>query len=65
MLTAEQRYHQARQKARMLSHRAVRDLMDGKIDCTIECQMDMEQRFIIEQLKRAFEDGRRSALTSG
>ncbi len=61
MLTAEQRYRQARQKARMLSHRAVRELLEGKRGSTGECQMDMERRFIIDEIKRAFEDGRRQA----
>jgi hypothetical protein len=63
MLTAEQRYRQARQKARMMGQRQCRQMMAGERD-SAECWGDLERQFIIEEIRRAFEDGRQSALTN-
>lgn len=64
MLTAEQRYRQARQKARMIGQRQIRELMAGERDFA-ECWGDLERQFIIDEIRRAFEDGRKSSQPRG
>jgi hypothetical protein len=61
MLTAEQRFRQARQKARMIGQRQVRQMMAGERDYA-ECWGDLERQFIIDEINRAFEAGRQSVL---
>jgi hypothetical protein len=58
MLTAEERFRQARQKATMIAHRQVRQLLAGERDY-VECWADLERQFIIDAISKAFEDGRR------
>ena len=62
ILSAEQRYRQARQKARMIGHRQVRQMMAGERDYA-ECWGDLERQFIIDEIKKAFEDGKASAIS--
>lgn len=58
-MTPELRYRQACQKARMIGHRQVRQMMSGERD-SAQCWGDLERQFIIDEIRKAFEDGRNS-----
>lgn len=57
--TPAQRYRQAVTKARILGRRQIRQMVAGERDC-VECTGDMEREFIIREIERAYEAGRRS-----
>jgi hypothetical protein len=63
MLTAEQRYRQARQKARMISRRNLEAMLRGERLDSGPCTMDLERKFIIAEIDRAITTGDRNPRT--
>ncbi len=57
MLTAEQRYRQAIRKARILSARELRLMMEGKREDSGTPTMDLERKFLIAEIERAYQLG--------
>jgi hypothetical protein len=55
-MTPEFRYRQARQKARMIGQRQCRQMLAGERD-SVECWGDLERQFIIDEIRKAYEDG--------
>ena len=57
MLTAEQRYRQAIQKARILARRNLKIFMSGRAD-VLECSGDIERRCIVQEIAHAYDIGK-------
>ncbi len=56
-LTPEQRYRQAKTKARILSRRNLRRMLEGMEPTSGPATMDLEREFIIKEIERAYNDG--------
>jgi hypothetical protein len=54
MLTAEQRYWQAVQKARLIAKFELKQFLEGKIDL-LPCSGDRERAFIIAEIAKAMD----------
>lgn len=61
-LTPQMRYRQAIRKARIIAQRQMREFMTGKRDY-LECTTDQEREFVTAEIGRAYEAGRRDALS--
>ena len=59
MLTAKQRWKQARVKMRLIAAREMQDWMSGKIDLLPGCT---DERTILDAIETAYKSGRRDAF---
>ena len=61
VLTAEQRYTQAIRKARLIVTREMRLMLEGKNDW-VHCRADLERKFLIDEIERAYQAGRNEKI---